>query len=250
MPYGAVSMLGRGARASAFARPMLRLVFLTALVLTSCQAAVIAVTAGGGVAEPTYQFSDISGTSVAKFHANVSDGTIHTASTVHGPGLAVSNAPVNSLLTITGCSTSGTDQDAGNCAASYDGDEGTLWWNTGAYDATSPGTQSPVWYQLFLSSASTVTRIVFTQMINWHPRMMAPRVIIEFYDASDALLWKKTHDCLAVHGRPWGFEEDVFLFPFVAEVSKIQFTFHGWSYESDNVNHLTRGFREIKIYGA
>lgn len=231
-----------------------RTIIILALGL-SCKAAVIEVTAGGAVGEPTYQFSDSSGTSVATLHADVSDGTLHTSSTVHAPGLAVSNAPVTTLLTPASCTASTSSDPAhdalysSTCENAYNGNN-AQWWLV-----TASRADADFWYQLVLSNVSTVTRIVFLQLVNIHEYWVASRVVIEFYDASDTLLWKKNHDCLTVYARPWALgPEDLFLFPFVAGVSKIRFTFQGWYSHGTGVvqstDHSRRGFKRLEIYGV
>ena len=173
-------------------------------------------------------------------------------------GLAVSNAPVTTLLTPASCTASTSSDPAhdalygSTCESAYNGNDAQAfgnWWLV-----TASRADADFWYQLVLSNVSTVTRIVFLQLVNvWGANGVASRVVIAFYDASDTLMWKKYHDCVTVRGQPYVLgPDDLFLFPFVAGVSKIRFTFQGWhSHNYDLLeSYARRGFKSLEIYGV
>ena len=88
---------------------MLRNIVRSLVALSLATGAVIEVTAGGSVSEPTYRFSDISGNSVATLKANITDGQITASGDVQtGAGnsidalhtrLAAAEATIASLQT-------------------------------------------------------------------------------------------------------------------------------------------------------
>ena len=75
-----------------------RTVITFVLRLTSCNAAIVRVTAGGGT-DPTYQFADGSGSSVATFTADVTNGKITASGVIEASDVqTTSGASLNSKM--------------------------------------------------------------------------------------------------------------------------------------------------------
>jgi hypothetical protein len=75
-----------------------RTVITFVLRLTSCNAAIVRVTAGGGT-DPTYQFADGSGSSVATFTADVTNGKITASGVIEASDVQItSGASLNGKM--------------------------------------------------------------------------------------------------------------------------------------------------------
>ena len=97
-----------------------RTIIILALGL-SCKAAVIEVTAGGAVNDPTYRFSDIAGSSVATLTGDTSTSKITASGAFASTEYVIhSGGPTDSQLIISSCTATSTFPGR-NCEKAYDG---------------------------------------------------------------------------------------------------------------------------------
>jgi len=244
-------------------------------LLLSTNAAVIEVTAGGEVSEPTYRFSDASGNALATLVGN-STALSASADVVTGNGNSVDELatamtslqatiaqlgdfvvsgvpPTSSELTIASCSSPDVYYAAGTCDRAYDGNSATLW-------NTNTGTSAEKSMTITLSAAKTITRFEIDQDGKSHPTHAAQRAIIYYYDGDDGagnLLWKGHHDfILYAVASPFVENTDFWIFPRVAGVKSIKILLVGNHPRADEhgqtgaqYRNWYRGIHEMKVYG-
>ena len=230
--------------------------------------AVIQVTAGGSISEPTYMFSDASGNPVATLVANVTDGKITASGVLRAPDLqtssgaslnskmdaVISGGPADSPLSISSC----TDTNPFiACNNAYDGDVTTKWQTSRiGYPSTHDESQNRSITVTLANGPWTITRFEILQ--DGHITYIASRVIIEYWDGSGTRLWRGYHDFLlfSLAQAPYVENEEFWIFPRVQGVQSITLTLQG-NHPSCTSAHLTsaseriwyRGIVEMKVYG-
>ena len=230
--------------------------------------AVIEVTAGGSISEPTYMFSDASGNPVATLVANVTDGKITASAVLRAPDVqtssgaslnskmdaVISGGPADSPLNIASC----TDTNPFiACNQAYDGDVTTKWQTSRiGYPSTHDESQNRSITVTLANGPWTITRFEILQDgFNTH---IASRVIIEYWDGSNGSgtrLWRGHHDFLlfSLAQPPYVENEEFWIFPRVQGVQSITLTLQGnhptLEVSSADARIWYRGIHEMKVYG-
>ena len=113
----------------------------------------------------------------------------------------------------------------------------------------APAAQSVV--PLDLSSSHPRSRsIVHSSRTQDHPDKVSPRIKMEFYDDSGSRIWKTHHECIMLGSfASYTMTETFHLFPSVASVKKIRFSYLGHHPDASKLDNAYRGMREIVVRG-